>query len=147
MTENSIRPACEEDFNFLVTSFMRSYLSGLEMSGHHANFNYDLNHKNYRNIVLRLLSCRDIHVLQGEYKNDIVGFIVHRTTPTATLVDWLYVKKSFREKGCGRKLLEFAGAGTKEWLLWTHYSRDVGFMVKKYKCKKSFICLELTWGF
>ena len=91
-------------------------------------------------VAQKLLTERQVLIAcSAEDPDDNIGFIVGIDSPSATIVDYVYVKHDLRRLGVARLLLLRLGVRSEKPLFYTHETRKVKHLIKDHKAMCSYI--------
>lgn len=119
-----IRPAKLADLDFIYATWLKSYRHASQFAKKITNaVFFEMHHKVIDNFIARGGIVFIAHP-KGE-PDVILGYIC--TEPNFPVVQYIYVKKPFRKMGIGHALYK----GANEPLLFTHWTADTDWIVKK----------------
>lgn len=130
--EVTIRPMAEEDYNFVIQSWLKSYK-------HNSYFckriRDNIYYKYHHQVITRILArdnCKVLIAADPEDSKVILGYLVYESFQGKELVHYAYIKTSFRGLGIGGALLRSSTINPFE-SLFSHWTKDTDGLIEKYK--------------
>lgn len=123
--EIEIRPAVPADLNFIYATWLKSYRHASQFAKKISN---DIFFDMHQKVIERFLSRLGATVLIAYPKGEpevILGYIAYDTDQN--VVQYIYVKRTFRKMGIGAALAKEATPR-----IFTHWTYDVDWIHKKY---------------
>lgn len=126
-----VRPMIEEDYNFVIQSWLKSYKHNSYFCKRiRDNIYYKYHHKVITQILAR--ASTSVLIAIDPVEKVILGYLVTEKFENKDLVHYAYVKTSFRDLGIGGSLLKESGINPFE-VLFSHWTKDTDGLIEKYK--------------
>ncbi|HST79075.1 MAG TPA: GNAT family N-acetyltransferase [Verrucomicrobiae bacterium] len=124
----AFRPIEGEDFNFILNAWMMSYR---DSKRDHNNQSY---FQGQQNLIAEISKRRNLIVgCDAETPNWIAGFICGIMLQDGRLLlDYIYVKHAYRERGIARGLLSAMGWTQDTEIIATHWTRQIDKVGRRY---------------
>lgn len=123
MQDLVLRAAKLSDINFLTSSWLRSYRNAPAVSGVPNSTYYYYHHKVLEELLTR---CTVMVACFPDRPDQILGYVCAEKFDAGLVIHYLYVKKTFRNFGIARKLVDHLVEAEKPpKILYTHKTRDM----------------------
>lgn len=124
----AFRPIEADDFNFILNAWMMSYRDSRR---DHNNGDYFYGQQN---LIAEISKRRDLIVgCDAETPTWIAGFICGKMLQNEKLLlDYIYVKQAYRERGIARGLLSAIGWGHNTEIIATHWTKQIEKVGRRY---------------
>lgn len=124
-----IRPGIPDDFNFVISTWLKCYRHSSTFTKHVKSTIFFLWHQR---VIKRILSRPQTKVLVACEANDpslILGYLVCESQDVSVL-HFIYVKKAFRKFGIGKELFQVSQSPSDS--EFTHHTFDMEWVTQKY---------------
>lgn len=124
-----IRPATEEDVNFIFNSWLKSYRDSFFGKNISKTIYFASHHK----ILEKLLkNCSVLVAVDANNPGDIVGYCVTEDVAGFQVIHFVYVKHIFRMLGIAKALLNAAKIDMTKASIYTHHTKSCYKVVVRY---------------
>lgn len=125
-----IRAAFLEDVPFIFATWLRSYRHASSFARKISNEVYYSRHHLVIDLILKREGSRVLVAHPKGEPDVILGYLVSEVQPDgADVIQYIYVKKSFRQMGIGAALWKEL---KDKKLIFTHYTVDTDWLIKKF---------------
>jgi GNAT superfamily N-acetyltransferase len=123
-----LRAAKQEDLNFILSSWLRSYRDAKRTMKNHDYFT------GQQKLIAALADRRSLVIGCDVDKPDwIVGYACgQKLEDGSLLLDYVYVKQPYRERGIGKALIAALGWAPDTHIVATHWNRVAHALCKKF---------------
>lgn len=127
MIEYKTRPAKESDFNFIISTWLRSY----RHASYFAKRITDKVYYKYQNEICKQLLSKAIVWVACDKEDENVIYAYTVIDPNSLCVHFMYTKSAFRQLGLAKSLINESKIPYKE-LQFSYWTKDSNWIIEKY---------------
>lgn len=129
----SVRAACEDDFNFLIATWLNFFYKNSYFTKRIRKSIYFLNHEKIVKNLLRKETARIVVAYPTELPEVIFGFLAYEeeTPECSPIIHFAFSKEELRGKGIFTQMYKHAGIHPNH-CRFSHWTMDMNDLIRKY---------------